>query len=211
MEIWAVVVAGGTGTRFGGPKQLAELGGRRVLDHSIDAMRPHAAGVVVVASECGSAESLGVSAVVDGGSSRSASVRNGLAAVSEQATHVLIHDAARPLVGPEVVSRVTNELTAGAEAVVPVVPVTDTLRSVDGGTVDRDRLVGVQTPQGFRLSTLLAAHGRGQDATDDAAIIEQVGIPVVHVEGSPRNIKITVPDDLVVAEALLGMARAGER
>ena len=149
--------------------------------------------------------------MVDGGSSRSASVRNGLVAVSDQATHVLIHDAARPLVGPEVVSRVTNELTAGAEAVVPVVPVTDTLRSVDGGTVDRDRLVGVQTPQGFRLSTLLAAHGRGQDATDDAAIIEQGGIPVVHVEGSPRNIKITVPDDLVVAEALLGMARAGER
>lgn len=203
MEFWAVVVAGGTGSRFGRPKQLAQLGDRRVLDHSIAALRSGSAGVVVVGSELGTAEDLDVHAVVSGGTTRSASVRNGLAAVPASATHVLVHDAARPLVPAEVVERVIAALVDGAKAVVPVVPVVDTLRSVDGETVDRDGLVAVQTPQGFHLATLVTAHASGVDATDDAGVIEKSGVPVVHVEGAPRNLKITVPDDLLVAEALL--------
>ncbi len=209
METWGVVVAGGTGARFGRPKQLETLGDRRVLDHSVDALRPSCSGIIVVGSDLGTAETLGVAAVVAGGSSRSASVRRGLAALPASATHVLIHDAARPLVPSDVVARVVSALDAGAAAVVPVVPVTDTLRSLDGGTVDRDQLVAVQTPQGFERTTLATAHADGADATDDAAVIERSGVPVVHVEGSPRNLKITFPDDLVVAEALLGLVHAG--
>lgn len=203
METWAVVVAGGTGSRFGRPKQVEPLGDRRVLDHSIAAMRPCVTGVVVVGSGLGTAAELEVDAVVPGGETRSASVRNGLDAVSDTATHVLIHDAARPLVPADVVHGVVAAMEAGARAVVPVVPVTDTLRSADGGTVDRDRLVAVQTPQGFHLPTLAEAHAARLDATDDAGLVEKLGVPVEHVSGSTRNLKITVPDDLIVAQALL--------
>ncbi len=207
MEIWAVVVAGGTGSRFGEPKQLALIDGRRIIDRSIDAMRRHSSGIVVVGGpSVGSPASLGVAAVVPGGETRSASVRAGLGAVPDSATHVLIHDAARPLVPDDVVGRVVDGLESGSAAVVPVIPVVDTLRSIDGGTVDRDRLVAVQTPQGFDRATLVAAH-RGQvDATDDAALVERAGTAVVHVEGSPDNLKITFQRDLLVAEALLDAA-----
>ncbi|MEM9650716.1 MAG: IspD/TarI family cytidylyltransferase [Actinomycetota bacterium] len=213
METWAVVVAGGSGTRFGRPKQLAMLSGRRVIDRSVDAVRPHCTGVVVVGSaDIGTAESLGVAAVAPPGATRSESVRSGLAALSDTATHVLIHDAARPLVPGSVVVAVVDALTAGAKAVVPVTPVTDTLRVVSGGTVDRSRFVAVQTPQGFELATLTAAHTDGVDATDDAAVIERTGTKVVHVDGSPTNLKITFPHDLAIAAALLeSAATAGER
>lgn len=203
METWAVVVAGGTGSRFGRPKQVEPLGDQRVLDHSIAAMRPCVAGVVVVGSGLGTAAELDVDAVVPGGETRSASVRNGLDAVPERVTHVLIHDAARPLVPPDVVQGVVAAMETGARAVVPVVPVTDTLRSADGGTVDRDRLVAVQTPQGFHLPTLAEAHAAQLDATDDAGLVEKLGVPVHHVPGSTRNLKITVPDDLIIAQAFL--------
>ncbi|MEM7275743.1 MAG: 2-C-methyl-D-erythritol 4-phosphate cytidylyltransferase [Actinomycetota bacterium] len=204
METWAVVVAGGTGVRFGGPKQLVELGGRRIVDRSIDAVRPHVEGVIVVGHhQIGTPAGLGVHAVVAGGPTRSASVRAGLAALPPEVTHVLVHDAARPLASAAVVGRVIDALVDGAEAVVPVVPVTDTLRAIDGGTVDRSRLVAVQTPQGFERAALVAAHAAGANATDDAAVLEAWGHPVVHVDGDPVNIKITMPTDLAVAEALL--------
>lgn len=204
METWAVVVAGGSGTRFGRPKQLALLSGRRVIDRSIDALRPHCAGIVVVGSEAvGTAEELAVFAVAPPGETRSESVRSGLSHLPSTATHVLVHDAARPLVPVAVVSSVIGALSKGAMAVVPVTPVTDTLRATSGGTVDRSSLVAVQTPQGFELSTLKAAHVDGSEATDDAAVIERSGVPVVHVDGSPVNLKITFPHDLLVAEALL--------
>jgi 2-C-methyl-D-erythritol 4-phosphate cytidylyltransferase len=204
MEIWAVVVAGGSGTRFGRPKQLEPLGGRRVIDWSIDAMRPHVAGVVVVGSaELGTASELAVTAVVPGGATRSESVRSGLGGLPPSATHVMVHDAARPLVADATVGAVAAALVDGAEAVVPVVPITDTVRSVDGGTVDRSRFVAAQTPQGFSVSVLRRAHGSGADGTDDAGLVEAAGVSVVHVPGSANNLKITFPHDLLVAEALL--------
>ncbi len=207
MEIWGVVVAGGSGTRFGGPKQLAALAGSRVVDRSVDALRSRVEGLIVVGSaEVGTAESLAVHAVVAGGSSRSESVRNGLAALPPSATHVLIHDAARPLVSDEVVARVIDALSGGSLAVVPVVPITDTLRSVDGGTVDRSGLVGVQTPQGFELAALGAAHDLEIEGTDDASVVEAVGVAVDHVPGSLTNLKLTFPHDLAVAEVLLGVS-----
>lgn len=212
MEIWAVVVAGGSGARFGRPKQLAMLGDRRVIDHSVQAVSRHTAGVVVVGTdEVGTASGLGVAAVVPGGETRSESVRCGLAALPDSATHVLIHDAARPLAPSAMIGRVVSALVGGANAVVPVIPVVDTLRSVDGGTVDRSSLVAVQTPQGFERRTLAAAHAGGAEATDDAAVIERSGTPVAHVEGSRWNLKITFPHDLVVAEALLGSVEPDDK
>lgn len=203
MEIWSVVVAGGSGTRFGRPKQLADLAGRRVIDWSIAAVQTASTGVVVVGSdELGDPASLGVSAVVVGGATRSDSVRCGLDALPDDATHVLIHDAARPLVPAEVVGRVVEALDAGADAVVPVVPVTDTLRTATGNAADRDEFVAVQTPQGFRLSVLQQAHSSGTVASDDATVVEQAGGTVVHVDGAPENLKITFPHDLLVAESL---------
>ncbi len=204
MELWAVVVAAGSGSRFGRPKQLEKLGDRRVIDWSIRAMARVTTGVVVVGPNAlGSADELGVAFRVDGGQTRSDSVRNGLEALPSTAVGVLIHDAARPLVPTSVVDAVVSALEQGAEAVVPVVPVTDSLRSLDGHAVDRESLVAVQTPQGFRLDTLLAAHQSQAVASDDATLMELVGRPVSHVPGHPVNMKITFPHDLVVAEELL--------
>jgi 2-C-methyl-D-erythritol 4-phosphate cytidylyltransferase len=115
---------------------------------------------------------------------------------------VLVHDSARPLATAELYGRVVEALNAGAAAVVPVVPVADTIRRVAGGVVDRADLRAVQTPQGFRADVLRAAHAAGGDATDDAGLVEALGHPIVMVEGDPVNRKITTADDLVVARAL---------
>ena len=141
--------------------------------------------------------------VVAGGASRAESVRAGLAALPGDATHVLVHDAARPLTSPELVQRVLAALESGADAAVPVVPVTDTLRTVGGNPVDRSGYVAVQTPQGFDLDVLRAAHSEGGEATDDATLVSLNGGTVVHVDGDVRNIKITVSQDIPIAEALL--------
>ena len=191
MELWAVVVAAGSGSRFGRPKQLMPLAGERVIDRSIRALQPHVAGVVVVGPpELGTADSLAVDVRVAGGETRSDSVRAGLDALPQSASHVLVHDAARPLVVDAVVCRVVDALRSGAGAVVPVVAVVDTLRQRKGPAVNRDELVAVQTPQGFVVDQLASAHSGGGVATDDASLIEQNGGTVTHVEGSADNIKI---------------------
>jgi 2-C-methyl-D-erythritol 4-phosphate cytidylyltransferase len=162
------------------------------------------AGVVVVVPSAVAhrAEPL-ADMTVAGGPTRSASVRAGLAAVPAPATHVLVHDAARPVPVAEVWQRVLSALAAGAEVVVPVVPVTDTLREREGQTVDRSRFVAVQTPQGFRLDVLRRAHEHAADATDDAALAEAAGAKVSTVDGDPRNVKITEPWHLSIAELLI--------
>lgn len=210
MRVWGVVVAGGSGARFGGLKQLATLGDRRVIDHSIAAVAPACEAVVVVAPPVAidgpQAEGLqfdGLATVVPGGASRSASVRAGLAAIGRDATHVLVHDAARPLASPSLCRRVVDALQAGAVAVVPVVAVSDSLRTIDSEPVDRSRFVAVQTPQGFDVDVLREAHRLGGDASDDATLVDQLGRRVVHVEGEATNLKITEPHDLRTAEVLL--------
>ncbi len=205
-SVWAIVVAGGGGLRFGGPKQFEDLHGRRVLDWSVAAARGACDGVVVVVPADRAATS-GDSGVVAGGATRSASVRAGLAAVPADADIVVVHDAARPLAGPELFHRTVAAVRDGADAAIPAIPVTDTVKEVDGGrvvaTVDRSRLVTVQTPQAFRAAILRRAHAGDPDATDDAALVEAMGGRVVVVEGDPRNLKLTSPDDLLVARALL--------
>lgn len=144
---------------------------------------------------------------VTGGATRSESVRNGLAAVPDDAEIIVVHDAARPVATHELFRAVIDAVEAGADAAIPGVPVTDTVKRVDGDrvveTLDRAALVVVQTPQAFRADVLRAAHASGDDATDDAALVEAVGGKVVVVAGDARNIKITAPEDLRIAEALL--------
>ncbi|MDH4075459.1 MAG: 2-C-methyl-D-erythritol 4-phosphate cytidylyltransferase [Acidimicrobiia bacterium] len=205
MDVWGVVVAGGGGSRYGGLKQFELLAGRRVLDWSIAALAPVCRGVVVVVPAAVLDQlQLPMDVVgVAGGHTRSDSVRAGLDALPVSASHVLVHDAARPLVTAEVVGRVRDALAGGAVAAVPVMPVTDSLRMMEGRAVDRSGLVAVQTPQGFRVDVLRLAHSEGDTATDDASLVDRLGLTVVHVEGDPTNMKITDPHDLRIAEVLL--------
>jgi 2-C-methyl-D-erythritol 4-phosphate cytidylyltransferase len=203
-EVWAIVVAAGSGTRFGGAKQYASLAGRRVLDWSLDAARSVADGVVLVVPAADvDAEEPAVDAVVCGGATRSESVRAGLDAVPAGAAVVLVHDGARPLASHGLFRAVADAVLAGAEAVVPVVAVVDTITDPHGAPVDRDQLRAVQTPQGFEASALRTVHAGRPEATDDATLVVAAGGRLRHVHGERWNLKITEPDDLVVAEALL--------
>ena len=205
---WAIVVAAGSGARFGGPKQFQPLGGRTVLERSIEGARAVAQQVVaVVPPEAGPAP--GADLTVPGGATRSDSVRAGLAAVPEGVTVVVVHDAARPLASPDLFRAVVAAVAAGADGAVPGVPVPDTVKRVrpDGvveETLDRAALVLVQTPQAFAAPALRRAHQAGGQATDDAALVEAAGGRVVVVPGEPGNLKITVAGDLARAEALIG-------
>jgi 2-C-methyl-D-erythritol 4-phosphate cytidylyltransferase len=208
------VVAGGSGRRFGGPKQFLILGGRPVAAWSIEAARSAADGVVLVvpSDEVDRGAQLGADLTVAGGATRADSVRAGLAAVPRDASVIVVHDAARPLAGPHLFTAVVGAVMAeGADGAIPVVAVSDTLKRVDGGvvlaTVDRDGLVSVQTPQAFSATALRSAHRSGDDATDDAGLVEAAGATVRTVPGDPRNLKITRPDDLELAEALLRAVR----
>jgi 2-C-methyl-D-erythritol 4-phosphate cytidylyltransferase len=213
--VWAVVVAAGSGVRFGGPKQFAVLAGTRVVDRSLAVARDACDGVVLVLTDPDAWDGAGPDAVVAGGSTRAESVRAGLAAVPAGADVVVVHDAARPLAGADLYAAVVDAVRAGADGAIPGLPVADTLKRVDGtsgtsvivGTVDRDGIVAAQTPQAFRADLLRTAHASGDHATDDAALVESHGGRVVVVPGDPRNLKLTGPRDLAVAEALLRDAR----
>jgi 2-C-methyl-D-erythritol 4-phosphate cytidylyltransferase len=211
-DVWAIVVAGGSGSRFGDtvPKQFLELAGLRVIDWALAAAGAACDGVVAVlpATHLDAALTVGVTTVA-GGDSRSASVRAGLAAVPDAAAVIVVHDAARPLADTALFARVVAAVRAGADGAVPGVPVPDTIKRVDPSgervveTLDRAALRAIQTPQAFAATALRAAHAGGGDATDDAALVEAAGGRVVVVDGDPGNLKVTGPDDLVRAEAVL--------
>src|SRR5690606_30015369 len=202
-SVWSIVVAGGSGARFGEPKQYRGLNGQRVIDWAVAAAALHSDGVVLVvpADRAGQTEP-GIDAVVAGGETRSESVRAGLSQVPAAAQVIVVHDAARPVPVPQVWEAVLARIDAGADAALPVIPVTDTLRRVEGGTVDRAEFVAVQTPQAFRAAALREAHADRPEGTDDAAVVEARGGRVEVVDGDPRNIKITTPVDLALAELL---------
>ncbi|MYJ81042.1 MAG: 2-C-methyl-D-erythritol 4-phosphate cytidylyltransferase [Acidimicrobiaceae bacterium] len=224
--VWTIVAAAGEGNRFGGAKQFSRLGNRCVIDWTVQRAARWSEGVVVVLPE---ARAVGADAwqlsdpdgdcagqvvAVAGGVLRSDSVRRGLSRVPDDAEIVLVHDGARPLATDGVFERVIRAVRAGADAAIPVIEVTDTIRWRGGGTADRRKLAAVQTPQAFRAGALRAAHAAGADATDDATLVEATGATVVTVDGDSRNLKITEPHDLVTAEALLescsGSGHAGE-
>jgi 2-C-methyl-D-erythritol 4-phosphate cytidylyltransferase/2-C-methyl-D-erythritol 2,4-cyclodiphosphate synthase len=215
----ALIVAAGSGTRFGGelPKQYLLLAGRAVLRHSAETFLRHPAisGVRVVISVDHRAlydratAGLGLLSPVIGGANRQDSVRNGLESLAgPQPAHVLIHDAARPFLSAAIIDRTLVALGEAPGAIVAV-PVTDTLkRGQDGrvgGTVDRSGLWRAQTPQAFRFDDILAAHRAAEGAamTDDAAVAEAAGLPMKLVMGADDNFKITTVEDLHRAERLL--------
>lgn len=208
LSVWTIVVAAGSGSRFGRHKQYERLGDRRVLDWALAAARSVSEGVVlVVPPENAGRREIGADALVPGGATRAASVRAGLAAVPDEVEVILVHDAARPLASAALFARVVEAIEQGADAAIPGVPVTSTVKRIEGGrvleTLDRAPLVEVQTPQAFRAAALRAAHAGEADATDDAALVESAGGSVVVVAGEESNLKITHPHDLVVARALI--------
>ena len=215
MHAVGIVAAAGSGLRLGAdrPKALVPLAGRPLVSWSVETLLGSGVAEVVVAVPGG--ELAAFTAVlpaevrlVVGGASRTASVRAALAAASDRADAVLVHDAARPLTPPDVVTRVLAALADGAPAVVPVLPVVDTMVSVDGdglvtGALPRETLRRVQTPQGFACAVLVDAYERlpdGAELTDDAAVVRAAGVPVATVAGDERAAKVTVPHDLVLAE-----------
>lgn len=205
-NVWTIVVAAGSGARFGGPKQFSILGERRVLDWSVDTAKGVSAGVVVVLPPAEAEREGGVV----GGATRSESVRCGLAAVPEEATIICVHDAARPFASAHLYREVIAQVQSGADGVVPALAVTDTIKQVNAqnivvATPDRSTLVAVQTPQAFRASVLRDAHASSPEGTDDATLVESMGKKVVVVAGEAMNRKLTAPEDLEWARA---MARA---
>ena len=202
--VWTIVVAGGSGRRFGGLKQYERLGHQRVLDWAVAAARAAGDGVVVVVPEDDATRE----GAVAGGATRAESVRNGLSAVPADAAIICVHDGARPFAGADLFAAVVAAVEGGADGAIPGVPVTDTVKQVDpAGTVtatpDRATLRAVQTPQAFRAAALRAAHAApaagAADATDDAVLVEAAGGRVVVVDGDPVNRKITDPADLTWA------------
>lgn len=232
MRVIALVAAAGRGTRLGAtvPKAFVRLRGRSLLERSIAAMVNSAVvdEIVVLVSpdmEAYAEEMLAQTGLLDatvtgvpvflvhGGGERADSVWSGLRAIVDEDAVVLIHDAARALTPPGMIARVARRVLGGAPAVVPVVPVSDTIKQVDDGTVvgtpDRASLRAVQTPQGFRLKDLRAANEAyfaaadpGFTATDDASLMEWHGVPVVTVQGDPMAFKVTTPIDMTLARTI---------
>jgi 2-C-methyl-D-erythritol 4-phosphate cytidylyltransferase len=216
----AVIVAAGSGERLGAgvPKALVSLCGRPLLSWALDAFAGHPdinSVVVVAPADAVDAvrSALGdLATVVAGGATRQRSVDLGLAALEADVDLVLVHDAARPLVEASVISAVVERLRHGAPAVIPVLPVADTVKRVDSAgqviaTVDRADLRAVQTPQGFSRAVLVAAHRAADQhspagVTDDAGLVEALGVAVQTVAGSEFGFKITTPWDLRLAERI---------
>jgi 2-C-methyl-D-erythritol 4-phosphate cytidylyltransferase len=211
VQSWAIIVAAGGGARFGSAKQFARLGDATVIDRAACVARDACAGVVVVIPPGAAWDAPPGVLVAAGGATRSDSVRAGLAVVPESAQVIVVHDAARPLASRSLFAAVVDAVAAGADAAVPVLPVVDTVKRVRDGrvveTVARDDLVLVQTPQAFRAAALRAAHAGGAVDTDDAALVEAAGGTVAVVEGERHNLKLTLPDDLDLARALLEQER----
>ncbi len=211
MDVVAILLAAGQGTRFGAarPKQYLDLAGKPVLRHAAEALL--AEGVVTAlqpvcpageeAVLAGMLHGLPALPPVAGGATRAASVRAGLAALAARGPDiVLVHDAARPVVPAGTIAALLRALESQPGAI-PAQPVSDTLKRGKAGlieaTIARDGLFRAQTPQAFRFTTLVAAHaGNPDDATDDAELLERIGAAVALVSGSERNVKITFPEDL---------------
>ena len=220
----ALIVAAGSGARAGpdGPvKQYRTIGGRPVLAHSLEAFLSHPAvasvQVVIGAQDAAQYQALAphnekLRQPVTGAATRQGSVLTGLEAYSAcSPDRILIHDGVRPFVCADLITRVIESLDR-ADAVVPTLPVTSTLKSVDASgsvtaTVSRDGLHGAETPQGFRYAAILAAHAKaaseGLTFTDDAAVAEWAGLPVCSVPGEPGNVKLTTASDVAAADRRL--------
>ena len=213
----AIVVAAGSGSRAGGAKQWRNLGGKPVVRWSVEALLSGGAeDIVVVVAQGSEGEALAALTgltgwrLAVGGSTRAASVRNGLRVLGGRGDRpVLIHDAARPFLTTDVVRRLIEALD-GADGALPALPVADSLRRATGGfitgSVEREALWRAQTPQAFRLDTIVDAFAVWPvdvSATDEVTVVERAGGRVRIVEGSVRLMKLTYPEDFAMAEALI--------
>ena len=225
---FGIIAAAGFGTRFGAPKLEISLLGKPILHYSLEAFQsadPIESVVLAVPAGLASAWSAErlrsegftkVARTVEGGATRQDSVRAALEEIDREEGVVVVHDAARPVVTGDMVSAVCAALE-GADGVITCVPVTDTIKEVDSGlvvrTLDRDRLVSVQTPQAFKLGALRRAHSQAvlqnRRATDDASLVEWLEGRIRAIYGSRSNFKITYPEDVERAEALLRGGGAG--
>lgn len=214
MKKFALIVGGGTGSRMGSdvPKQFLELAGKPVLFHTIEKFHGIADEIVVVLpqsqfdrwQELKTQYRFSIShTLVAGGATRTQSVKNGLSALSGEGI-VAIHDAVRPLLSQELISRLFDATLASGSAV-PVVEVRETLRTKSGQTVNRSDFFVVQTPQCFPLESILKAYNSidNEMFTDDAGVFETLGGKIHTVPGETTNIKITFQEDMAVAEAIL--------
>jgi 2-C-methyl-D-erythritol 4-phosphate cytidylyltransferase len=224
-DVAILVPAAGMGLRMGpgAPKALRDLAGVPILVRAVQSIaKALSIGMIVVAAPSDDRQSvlemlgdISNVTVVVGGATRQESVAAALQAVPAEFDLILVHDAARALAPPELFEAVAAALRAGAPAVIPVLPVVDTIKRVDAAgdvveTVDRSPLRAVQTPQGFRREILVAAHASAADThTDDAGMVEAMGVRVATVQGSDRAFKVTRPFDLVIAEALLASDATG--
>jgi len=223
-RIAAVIVAAGSGSRFGGLKQFALLGGKSLVDWSCEVFQSHSQVddiVLVLPDQAGKTGWAGrfskIVDVVSGGRRRQDSVRAGFNRLEPTRTgFVLVHDGARPLVTADLIDRVI-EAGRKSGAAVPIVPVDDTLKEIESDrvvrTLDRSRVGRAQTPQGFVFTllgqALASAEETGFTGTDEASLVERLGRPVAVVAGDPRNIKITTSLDLITAEAIRNENRTG--
>lgn len=214
MRVAAIVPAAGRGERLGQttPKALVHVGGLSLVVHAVATLLRGGVETVVVAAPADAIDDVRRrvprAIVVAGGADRSESVRLALDAVPADVDAVLVHDAARPFGTDVVVRRIVAALTDGAAAVIPVVALADTVKRVNSDgvvveTFDRSTLRAVQTPQGFRRDVLAAAHrDPNASSTDDAALVEAMGVEVRIVDGDERAFKVTTPWDLIVAQTL---------
>lgn len=225
-DVAVLVPAAGLGTRLGpgSPKALRELAGASLLVHAVRRLcQAPSVGCVVVAAPVGSVSAVRralvdevgevILEVVEGGPTRQQSVALALAAAPDAYPIILVHDAARAFAPPALIERVAAAVRAGHPAVVPALPVVDTIKQVDESghvvaTLDRSVLHAAQTPQGFQRDVLVAGHRAAVDAhTDDAGLAEKIGVRVFVVPGDEAALKITRPADLALAELLLGTTR----
>jgi 2-C-methyl-D-erythritol 4-phosphate cytidylyltransferase/2-C-methyl-D-erythritol 2,4-cyclodiphosphate synthase len=221
MRSAAIIAAAGSGERLGAdrPKAFVQIAGRTLLEHAYISLSSVVDEIVIAAPAGWEAEVRKIvgesSKVVLGGATRSASISNALEAISPDINLVLVHDAARALASSALARRVLDALVAGEVAVIPAVPVSDTIKSITREdyvslTPDRTFLRAVQTPQGFTRSILMRAHARGEEATDDAALVEGLGEQVKVIDGEARAMKITTAQDLTTAHHFLDGDRESE-
>lgn len=211
MKVAVIIAAGGSGKRMGQPKQFLPLAGRAVIEWTVDVFRKIKAVNQIIIAVSGDdserAKNLGI-LVVEGGLKRTDSVSNGLKLVPSDTDIVIVHDGARPLITCDIVEKAITE-AGGYGAVVVGVPVKDTIKRVGDDliikdTVDRDILWQAQTPQVFKYEIITRAYKKIKSkATDDSKLVEDIGLKVKMIMGSYENIKITTPEDLVYAEAIL--------
>lgn len=211
MKTTAIITAGGTSSRFGtGNKLLEKIYGKEVIKYTIEAFEKADVDEIIISANKSiipELSSMFNHKITEGGSTRQASVYNGLKAAG-QCDFVLIHDGARPVITPEIINR-TVDLVKEKNAVSVMTKTIDTIKEVQDGkiikTIDRSKLYNTQTPQAFRYDLIMSAHEKlqGQNFTDDAGMLEALGYDVYIVDGSYKNIKITTQSDIEIAKIFL--------